>query len=459
MAHYEPEDIELSVGHDDRNDATGDINETSFIEQPITNEPQQLPAGALVDPLGQELLKGAVDNFYEYHRKAYRVTPALGIDYSKFTYDGARGLRLKAYPEIDIKMGNGKGKPYALSTLNARAQIALEELGFVGWNGGVRSKNAKGNKILADVAQAATVGTTSADGSDIVQGATAAINALDDPNIIEALNAFEDPTEHETAVKTIMEQGAERGIPDSIMDRELSRRNLIPMREIRGLKKAFTLIREQVVNHQAKISEIDFEITRRERKIKEAPSEETRRDQEKARDALIEEKNTHLQMIRALRVQSQNQLTHIRESITHFLKDDTKLGERLRNLFREQGVTIVSILTAIGMVISTFVLAITGGGVVTPPPPAGADKAGIKVWVKQRLQDLGRLLAKLAEKAAAALPGIIGSIVSWLLSTAQKAVGWLAENLWTLAVGIAGLLYLTARDYIFAKKLTPPKKE
>jgi hypothetical protein len=111
------------------------------------------------------------------------------------------------------------------------------------------------------------------------------------------------------------------------------------------------------------------------------------------------------------------------------------------------------------MVVSTLVLAITGGGgtVITPPPPAPTDKGGVKDWVKQRLQDLGRLLGKLADKAAAALPGIIASIVSWLLSTAQKAVGWLAENLWALVVGIAGLVYLTAKDYMFLR-LAPPKK-
>ena len=67
------------------------------------------------------------------------------------------------------------------------------------------------------------------------------------------------------------------------------------------------------------------------------------------------------------------------------------------------------------MAISTFVLALTGGGGSAPvPAPKPPDKSGLKEWVEKHLQALVRTLADLAGKAAAALPGIIGSIVSWL---------------------------------------------
>ena len=36
------------------------------------------------------------------------------------------------------------------------------------------------------------------------------------------------------------------------------------------------------------------------------------------------------------------------------------MAERIRTLFREQGITILSILTALSMTISTIVIAITG---------------------------------------------------------------------------------------------------
>ena len=74
------------------------------------------------------------------------------------------------------------------------------------------------------------------------------------------------------------------------------------------------------------------------------------------------------------------------------------------------------------MAISTLVLALTGGGAGGSPSPAPkpSDKGGVKEWIKKHLQALGRALANLAGKAAAALPGIIGSIVSWLLGALGK---------------------------------------
>ena len=136
------------------------------------------------------------------------------------------------------------------------------------------------------------------------------------------------------------------------------------------------------------------------------------------------------------------------------------LAEQLRILFREQGVTIAYILTAIGLAISTLVLALTGGGAsvpaapVTPTPPPPADKGGLKEWTKKHLQALGRMLAQLAGKAAAALPGLIGGIVSWLLNLVSKTVGWFAENLWALVVAIGGLLLVFAREWLVPTELS-----
>ena len=41
-----------------------------------------------------------------------------------------------------------------------------------------------------------------------------------------------------------------------------------------------------------------------------------------------------------------------------------------------------------------------------------------------------------------ALLGIIGVIISWILNRAKDVVGWVSQNLWALAVGIRGLLYM-----------------
>ena len=75
-------------------------------------------------------------------------------------------------------------------------------------------------------------------------------------------------------------------------------------------------------------------------------------------------------------------------------------------------------------------------------------RAVLKSGWKKHLQALKRALADLAGKAAAALPGIIGSIVSSLLSTLDKTATWLAENLWALAIAVGSLLLVAARDWL-----------
>ena len=74
---------------------------------------------------------------------------------------------------------------------------------------------------------------------------------------------------------------------------------------------------------------------------------------------------------------------------------DTTLGERLRTLFKEQGITIDSVLTAISMIIRVIVVAIipTRGGAATSSKPL--SQGGAKGWVKQlhNIDNLGRLLA------------------------------------------------------------------
>ena len=68
-----------------------------------------------------------------------------------------------------------------------------------------------------------------------------------------------------------------------------------------------------------------------------------------------------------------------KETIAKVLDKDISLAEKIRTLFREQGITITSILTAIGMAISVLVEVLLpggGGGSGVEPPPK--DKEGVK---------------------------------------------------------------------------------
>ena len=123
---------------------------------------------------------------------------------------------------------------------------------------------------------------------------------------------------------------------------------------------------------------------------------------------------------------------------------DTSLGEKIRTLFREQGITIVSILTTIGMAIGVLVEALLPGSAAVAsgggePPPK--DEKALKEWIRNKLKALASLLGRLGMKAAEALPCIIGGIISWILNRAKDVVGWVSQNLWALVVGIGGLIY------------------
>ena len=150
--------------------------------------------------------------------------------------------------------------------------------------------------------------------------------------------------------------------------------------------------------------------------------------------------------IRILKGRYFNQIYQIRESIMKFLDKETgTLCERMRTLFREQDITIVSILTALGMTLGVLIEALLGSpGTSTPTSDGtsgGDKKRGAREWIKNELKVLSQLLGKLADKALASLPGIIGSIISWILNRANEVVGWLSQNLWALITGVGVLIY------------------
>ena len=118
------------------------------------------------------------------------------------------------------------------------------------------------------------------------------------------------------------------------------------------------------------------------------------------------------------------------------------LGERLRELFRKEGVTIASLATAVGMTIAAIALAVTSAiktvSSSPQPQPKPKPEPGFGDRVREALKRFGTFLLDLAKKSAAGLPGLIGTIVSFLFKTAAKAIGFLSEHL------LLGLIALVA---------------
>ena len=117
-------------------------------------------------------------------------------------------------------------------------------------------------------------------------------------------------------------------------------------------------------------------------------------------DALNDELATRQEFIDLLKGRLKNQITSFKETIAKVLDKDTSLGEKIRTLFREQRITIASILTAIRMAIGALVEALLlGGGAATAsggggePPPK--DEKGLKGWIRNKLKPLALKLLKL----------------------------------------------------------------
>ena len=77
----------------------------------------------------------------------------------------------------------------------------------------------------------------------------------------------------------------------------------------------------------------------------------------------------------------------------------------------------------------------SGGG---EPPPK--DEKGLKEWIRNKLKALTSLLGQLGIKAAEALPGIIGGIITWILNRATDVVGWVSQNNYIM---IRNIIYLS----------------
>ena len=91
---------------------------------------------------------------------------------------------------------------------------------------------------------------------------------------------------------------------------------------------------------------------------------------------------------------------------------------------KQYGVTVTAIFLAAGITIGAVVGAITSA-------------------LKSMGNQLANGLKTVGAKAASALPGLIGAIVSFLIKTAGQAIGYLAEHIW--------LLILAAVVFIFEK--------
>ena len=229
----------------------------------------------------------------------------------------------------------------------------------------------------------------------------------------------------------------------------------LTLRELEGLDKELRTIsgslRSAIAKSIAKQVDIDKENRKLEEKVNDETYSDEQREEVPARlQRFQDEQKAISDQIRILKGRYSNQIYQIRESIMKFLDKETgTLGERIKTLFKEQGITIISILTALGMALGVLIEALLGGSSASTPTSQSTTtsdkqpkvKGGAREWIKNKLKALSQLLGKLADKTLASLPGIIGSILSWILNRAKEVIGWLSQNLWALITAVGVLMY------------------
>lgn len=222
--------------------------------------------------------------------------------------------------------------------------------------------------------------------------------------------------------------------------------NQLPMRELLGLDKALQRVQGELVNGAGKLTELEKRIAKEEEKLNEPDITKQQKERIKERiKELKENYDVRLESLSQIKDQLSTQLARIRQTIDKLADGDRTLKERLKLLWREQGLTLVAALTAIGMTISTLVLALLPSGAAAAGGGSGSGKSPHKVrnWVKKGLKSLGRLFGKLAKWALSALPGAIGAIISGIFNLLKTVVAKASEYAYaTIGIGAAFASYL-----------------
>ena len=141
------------------------------------------------------------------------------------------------------------------------------------------------------------------------------------------------------------------------------------------------------------------EITRREKKIQELQaSRETSENQRVQIDADIAEQ--------------QNEISRL-EAENEIIEERMSLRDRVKLIFKKYGFTVFAVVSAVGLVI----------GVIVNNLKKGLTSLG---------KGVGGALKNIGKKIGEILPGMIGTIASFVFKTAGEAVGFLAKNAWLL---------------------------
>ena len=353
----------------------------------------------------------------------------------------------KFYSPRTIALQYGKGG----------TQFVRDRLGIKNWDNPIKKLPPKAEAALAKTSETIALTNSSPERSEDIEMQTIETVEENLTNFLEA------------SAQTELELGPPGSLPFrelAGLDRSLRnmRTTVLKMTSDREVKKA-TL--RQLKDEISKVSYDDGEVQFDENLQEKTEKIKTLEEEIEVLDSEIREYDGKFR----------SQFQRIKQTVDKMLHQDLTLGEQIQTLFREQGITIASVITALGLAIGMIINSILSAAksIVNPTPspkptpkpdptpkpkptptPEPTPEPGIKGWIKQQLQKIANLLSKVADKMLIALPGIIGSVVSFVLKAASTAVGFISEHLWLLIVALVGLLYNYVQSLSLSSSLSQP---
>ena len=434
--------------------------ETSFANLPDAFGTIESPA---LKEKVESFYKHLEDNGYIVDRNAplgYKVVFAireggrLCVDYRQDTgfyrvYLAHKANFNKFYSPRTIALQYGKGG----------TQFVRDRLGIKNWDNPIKKIPPKAEAALAKTSETIALTNSSPERSEDIEMQTIETVEENLTNFLEA------------SAQTELELGP----PGSL-----------PFRELAGLDRSLRNMRTTVLKltsdrevKKLRVKELKDEIS----KVSYDPADddvefsEDLREKQREIKTLEEEIEVLDSEIREYDGKFRSQFQRIKQTVDKMLHQDLTLGEQIQTLFREQGITIASVITALGLAIGMIINSILSAAksIVNPTPspkptpkpdptpkpkptpkPEPTPEPGIKGWIKQQLRNMANLLSKVADKMLIALPGIIGSVVSFVLKAASTAVGFISEHLWLLIVALVGLLYNYVQSLSLSSSLSQP---
>jgi hypothetical protein len=151
------------------------------------------------------------------------------------------------------------------------------------------------------------------------------------------------------------------------------------LRQLRSHETVLSRYAAQCADHLSQAAELERDIRAPERRfdITEFVNDiEGMEDLSREIKTMREQRETHLAEAARFDVEARSQISQIRETVASVMNVDQSLVSRMRSVFRGQGITIASILTALGFFISTIVLALTGHKPAPQIPMENQPKGG-----------------------------------------------------------------------------------